>query len=36
VYLPLKELRTVGNHPPREVWEDKLAVQLYDVLIPWV
>jgi len=24
-YLPLKELRTIGNHPLREVWEDELV-----------
>jgi hypothetical protein len=31
-YLPPRDLGTVGNHPLREVREDKLAFQIYDVL----
>jgi hypothetical protein len=31
-HLPLKELRTVGNHPLMEVWEDGLAIRICKVL----
>lgn len=31
-YLPLKELRIVGNHLLRVLWEDKLALQIYSAL----
>jgi len=30
--LPVKELRTVGNHPLREVWGKKFAVQICKIL----
>jgi hypothetical protein len=31
-YGVLKELRPVGNHPLREVWEDNLALKLHALL----
>lgn len=31
-YLRRKELKTVGNHPLKAVWEDKLALQIHNVL----
>ncbi|RPA92330.1 hypothetical protein L873DRAFT_1599441, partial [Choiromyces venosus 120613-1] len=30
--LQPKELRTVGNHPLKAVWEDNLAFQIHDIL----
>ncbi|RPB00457.1 hypothetical protein L873DRAFT_1827625 [Choiromyces venosus 120613-1] len=31
-YLWLKEIRTVGNHPLKVVWEDNLACRIHDIL----
>lgn len=31
-YLRRKELRTVGNHPLKAVWEDNLALRIHDIL----
>ena len=31
-YLPRKELRTVGNHPLKAVWEDDLALRIHNIL----
>ena len=31
-YLRRKELRTVGNHPLKAVWEDNLALQIHNIL----
>ncbi len=31
-YLQCKELRTIGNHPLKAVWEDNLALQIHDIL----
>jgi hypothetical protein len=31
-YLPRKELRPIGNHPLKAVWEDKLAPPIHDIL----
>ncbi len=31
-YLRRKELRTVGNHPLKVVWEDNLTLQIHDIL----
>ena len=31
-YLRRKELKTVGDHPLKSVWEDDLALQIHDIL----
>ncbi|KAG0129316.1 hypothetical protein HOY82DRAFT_652199 [Tuber indicum] len=31
-YLQPKELRTVGNHPLKHVWEDNLSFQIHNIL----
>ena len=31
-YLRCKELKTVGDHPLKSVWEDDLALQIHDIL----
>jgi hypothetical protein len=31
-YLKIRDLRVVGNHPFKEVWEDNLALKLHTLL----
>jgi hypothetical protein len=31
-YFPRKEIKTVGNHPLKGVWEDNLALRIHNIL----